>query len=898
MIKRQNILELIGKNRAKYHSCILTCYSLDFSFFEERVLPVLRTANIKNVNVFADGKFLETAQENTTGREFKHNKTYSFQPIYATGVFHPKIMLLVGKSHGLLIIGSGNITSSGISTNDEIWGAFHLNTIENENAPLFADVWLYLQQFINQVNGFIPQKMEWIKKYSPWLEQLPVNNKPIKLESLKQTISFVSNSKDESILTQVINTIPKQKLETLTIVSPYYDSDGELLSELYEAYKPKNFNCIVDAEYGLLPTGISNKLKKIIVFYNWKDCKNDYNDIYNRLHAKIFHFQYSDGSEYLMLGSANATIAAMGSSGKKAVNSEAGIIIQRLSKTNYLKELDIKFPKKGITLCSLPENRNHLLPKEVKRKFTARITYSELKGDELTLYLKDKSAIEGQISIQSNNLVETEVVSFPLSSEKINIKCKYPDSVFKICIIDDEGNPVSNYSIVHRIDYLLKCNPDTQQEKLDNLLDGDFPDGEGLTELLQYVDSNWADEDQPNNPVKTGASVRGDGKKEKDSNIKYEKLSPEEFNKVTKEMLLKQAGELTSATVKIADFLQVVSSGMLTKPDDNFGESEEQKLLDDKDQKGEGAEVPNAVRVKPSGEKEKRAISAFFNKLNELYGKSLKKFYDSPVLTLTPNEEINIKFLSNVLIALQLIQIYYNKKFTVEVKSDKEETILKEEVFLYEGNLYSGCDTVKGFMYKIFGKFILLATAKFKEYEYDILNQKLIYNKKQVFLKSIFILLNISCNEEEEDYRNTLFLNIIHYLKTEDVSEVEFISELKMQLDKLRSNAKFIHPSFQDNFESFFNNTIPAYQKWATIFTNPELKEKVIVKTEDIMIEDCIFNSKIGFNVVLNNIQQNDKRLLTLKRAGYEWIEYVYDEEYGYILKDIEYPSKRIVLYK
>ena len=136
MIKRQNILELIGKNRAKYHSCILTCYSLDFSFFEERVLPVLRIANVKNVNVFADGKFLETAQENTTGKEFKHNKTYSFQPIYATGVFHPKIMLLVGKSHGLLIIGSGNITSSGISTNDEIWGAFHLNNIDNENAPL------------------------------------------------------------------------------------------------------------------------------------------------------------------------------------------------------------------------------------------------------------------------------------------------------------------------------------------------------------------------------------------------------------------------------------------------------------------------------------------------------------------------------------------------------------------------------------------------------------------------------------------------------------------------------------------------------------------------------------------------------------------------------------------
>ncbi len=124
-IDRRNIIELIGKHRGKYHSCILTCYNFDFSFFEERVLPILRTANIKNVNVFADGNYLEQAQEMTTGKEFKFNKTYNFFPVYEQGVFHPKIMLLTGLKHGLLIIGSGNITSSGLSTNDEIWGAFH-----------------------------------------------------------------------------------------------------------------------------------------------------------------------------------------------------------------------------------------------------------------------------------------------------------------------------------------------------------------------------------------------------------------------------------------------------------------------------------------------------------------------------------------------------------------------------------------------------------------------------------------------------------------------------------------------------------------------------------------------------------------------------------------------------
>ena len=85
-IERQNILDLIGKNKNKYKysSCIITCYSFDFTFFEERVMSILRLANVKNVNVFLDGKFLDHYLEKPTGYEFKPNKTYSLNPVYTT----------------------------------------------------------------------------------------------------------------------------------------------------------------------------------------------------------------------------------------------------------------------------------------------------------------------------------------------------------------------------------------------------------------------------------------------------------------------------------------------------------------------------------------------------------------------------------------------------------------------------------------------------------------------------------------------------------------------------------------------------------------------------------------------------------------------------------------------
>lgn len=893
MIERHNILELFGKHRGKYHSCILTCYSLDFSFFEERVLPVLRTANIKNINVFADGKFLENAQEYTSGREFRQNKTYSFHPIYASGVFHPKIMLLTGVRHGLLFIGSGNITSAGLNTNDEIWGAFHLDNLENENAPLFEQVWKYLKQFFNQIHGFAQQKIEWIRKYSSWLQELPVANKPIEIESLKQTITFLHNSPRTSIYQQIVTAIPKNKLSELTIISPYYDLKGELLIELYKHYKPETINCIVDAEYGLLPNEMDEKVKKGISFYNWKDCKKDYNEQFNRLHAKIFHFQFENGIEFMFLGSANATVAAVGTALKLPLNIEAGVLISKQSKTNLLKELDIVIPKyKSIDITQIKPNHRTLLPAETSRRFKTKIIYSELKGDELTIYFKENTSLEGNVSILSNISVQVDIVSFFAKEDKIIIKCKTPDEIFKICITDNAGNAISNFSIVHRFDYLLKCNPDPQQQKLDNCLEQDFPNEEGYTELLQFVDYNWADDDSQKE-VKRHSRVNGVSKSlETDSEKKYEKLSAKEFNTISNEMLLRQAGELTSANVKIADFLHIVGQDLFSKSEDTFEESEEHKLFEDTEQRGDGSNVAASVRPVHLGQKEKKAISYYFKKLNEQYNNQLSRFFESAALTESPKDEITIKNLSNILIALQLIQLYWNKKYTVEVVDETtNEKEVWEETYLIEGNLYSDCDTVKGFMIYGFGKFLLLATGKFKNYEYEILTQKLNNSRKQIFNKAIFIILNLQWNETEEDYRKTLLLNTLYFLSPEIAHDNNCFQNLKEQIEKIKVNAKYISNNFEGNVFYLFEKLLPQFIRWRKMFDELGSRNKLVKETGEVNSGTIIFNSKVGFNVVYKRYHYKEKILLSLKRTGYDWVE----EDSVCLLENIEYPKKCVI---
>ena len=886
MIKRRNILELIGKHRGKYHSCVLTCYSFDFSFFEERVLPTLRLANIKNVNVLADGHYLEMAQEATTGREFKHNKTYNFHPIYETGVFHPKIILLTGVRHGLLIIGSGNITSSGLSTNDEIWGAFHLDNIGNENAPLFSAAWEYLKPFLDKSLGFIPQKIEWMKKHSPWLSDLPVSSDWIKL-SLGLEVKFLANSNDNSIFSQLSANIPSSDVDNLTIISPYFDKSGAQVKQLVSLYSPQQTSCLVDINSGTVPSELDDE--NLIDFYDWAECRDDYDNTFNRLHAKLFHF-VGETKEYLLLGSPNATIAALGLGNSNAANAEAAILLRRnTTESLLLDDLKIKLPQQKVNVKGV--NSNGITEGSIKRiKYEYRILYSELRSNELTIFLKEGDIDLNMISVLDRN--ENQIDS-KIKDVKENIVTVYvtdPDDVFKI-YVEREGERISNYSIVHRLEGLLRCNPDPNQEKLDALLEYDFIDGEGITDLLQFVDYNWAD-DQSESVKKvfnhsTGA-VRTATENKDDK--EYEVLDAKQFNMVSTESLLRQSGELSNSTVKIAEFLSLFSSGMVMSNDD-FRESEEQRLYEDEQQQGQGDEVDKKPK-RAKGSKEKIAISKYFKKLDSVYSASLSTFIKSRVTNDLQGDKITIRSLSSILIAIHLIYLKFGKKFTVLTSEVDQngEFVSKEETYLSAGSKSESVDTVKGYLINVFGKFLLVSASGYKEYEYEILNQKLSKSRGQLFLKSVLLILNTSWKSSETKDRDILLLNCLYFILGEQILLKKFQDDLTKKLQDLKSRTSFISSEFEEQMVWFEDNLLKDYIKWYTAFIDPKNeRKKLISPVSKLGYGNILFNSKIGFNFIKKVDTSEHTSKLNLSRCGYPFTDG--DVE----LKKIQFGSKVVL---
>ena len=887
-ISRRNILELIGNHRGKYHSCILTCYNFDFSFFEEQVLTKLRAANIKNINVFADGHFLEEAQELTTGKEFYFNKTYNFLPVYEKGVFHPKILFLTGLKHGLLIIGSGNITSSGLSTNDEIWGAFHLDSPENDNAPLFKAVWDYLQKYTSIDYGFLKQKIDWIMKYSPWLESLPSGIDFIQLQTLNQSVCLVTNTENQSIYQQIIELIPKDNLQGITVISPYFDKSGQFLQQLFKDYQPQQMNCIVDTTSGILPKDLDLKYQHLISFFDWSECVDNYTEIVNRLHAKLIHFKYTDGKEYMLLGSANASMAAMGGLSQLADNAEAGLIVMRNQQSDWLNELEIKLPKNKININNF-KGDNGLLPSSIIRNsYKNKIVYAELKGLDLTCYLKDPSVDD----VWLVNLARSGEILEKIVAQSVDnrIICHLSDSeyAFKVYMENSDSERCSNYCIIHRYEALLRCNPDPTHEKLDSLLEGEFPDDEGFTTLLEYVDYDWADDEANNIDTISRKNFKTSVKNEhKTQENEYQRLTSEEFNKISEDVLAHQSGLLTNSNIKIADFLSIVISGESQKTSD-FSESDEQKLLEDEEQKGEGEEIKSRGVKRVNAKKEKKAIIRYFKKLETIYSSKLDSFFETKALTETPNELITIKSLSKILIALQILSIYQGKKFS-QLQDDNGSTLL-EEYYVNFGKVSSSVDTVKGFLISVLGKFLLLATGGFKKYDYEILNQKVKTYRLQLFEKTLLICLNTDWrNEDEKKYLQLLLLNLHYFVLPVDAIDEAYFNQLKSKTLLFRKNAKYVSALFSENLSDYENILLPKFNKWYHVFSNEgERKQYLIKETHQLFPETIIFSSKIGFNYVIK-VTRGDIPELDLLRDGYPM------QVNNHILLNVSYGQKCIV---
>ena len=542
-IDRHNLLELLGNRSYVYHSAILTCYTFDPIFFNAYLMPKFRQNGIGNIVILLDSDHYDQVMESLPLYNLDlSNLSYTIvrQTPSSSGVFHPKISLFIGQEAGLLVVGSGNLTYNGYSLNEEIWGAFRLKGESTEFAPLFKKAWSYLNSVYSSDSLLVRQQLKWMIDNSSLLDDIVRNDYPDFAVSDGVSFHFISNDADGSILLKLKQILKKSTVKSLKIISPFYDINGQSVTNLIKEFEPKNTYCIFE-KYGTYPYDIMKKGNGI-KFYEWDDNFIESRGLQHHLHGKLFQFETNNGT-FLMIGSANATSNAFGK-GHNYINDEACIVLHSKSSKDFFSTLGVTFEhpfalkSSGTTL-----ERPHAEMSE-RSDFEYQIIYSEIIDDRISIKL---NVSNGKVRVGFIGLEDGVFRTVAATIKNNFIKLKMPDdiSITMVVIVDNDSNEISNRSFITDEDQVSRCNPNQKLQKLTSLLEAAGDWRVELVEILSYV---VFDEENLKSTTTRAKEITKSKSKEQGNKV----IQKEQFEDLIDK---DKAHVLSLPNIRIADFL-------------------------------------------------------------------------------------------------------------------------------------------------------------------------------------------------------------------------------------------------------------------------------------------------------------------------------------------------------
>lgn len=307
---------LCGKD---YKIALMTTFNFEIDFFERFILNQLYDNNIRKISLFVDAKELSKSIMKVESSYI--GKRYFVTPIEMNSSFHPKVFLLLGDKKARLIVGSANLTRSGLKSNNEIFNVFDYDDKHQQNLALINSAMKFFLQ-LHSINETEKDLFEEIS-YIGYLDKEAINNE-----------SFFLNNIETSILEQLKKLIT-DKIKSIDIAVPYYDNELLALKEIKNRYPDAIINLYIQNKMSTFNVRY-NKAENIVSEDSIKPfSKCECNDSNNLYHGKVIRFN-TDNKSYILYGSANCTLSALVNSYNKSGNIECDVLeVGEINDFNY-----------------------------------------------------------------------------------------------------------------------------------------------------------------------------------------------------------------------------------------------------------------------------------------------------------------------------------------------------------------------------------------------------------------------------------------------------------------------------------------------------------------------------------------------------------------------------------
>lgn len=298
-----------------FHTSIVSTFGLDFEAYEAMALPRLRDAGCNNNIVVADARMLVQALSDEARRPKFAGRRYSVVGAHAAGVFHPKVILQLGKASGRLLVGSANMTAAGVAGNLEVVGEVAVADDDVAAAPLLRAAVDYLLKF-TEPGSVARRQVEWALKRTRWL---PADASAEAVVALQEgmRVAFLPRNDAKGIAERFVEFVGDRAVQRLVVASPYWDHDLRTLRALQRRFGAKAA-LLIQPHAALYPVHAHPKSGAFELF----DVSRIPGAASRFAHAKLFVAETASG-DCVMFGSANCTEAALGTSVQAGVNEEA-----------------------------------------------------------------------------------------------------------------------------------------------------------------------------------------------------------------------------------------------------------------------------------------------------------------------------------------------------------------------------------------------------------------------------------------------------------------------------------------------------------------------------------------------------------------------------------------------
>jgi len=204
-----------------YDIALMTSFNFDIRFFEQAVMNGFLANDLRKISLYIDSDEFASSLQDV--RKCQIGRKYMVNPIRMHSSFHPKVALLLGEKKARLVLGSANITTSGYTTNNEVF-----NYIDyTEKDTKYLDVIVDAIDFFSRINDLSDQLdadlIEEARSYSYYHR------------ARKNGDTYFLHNLDNSILTQVRQLIP-DPVKKICVAVPYYDRELLAYRELCSAY--------------------------------------------------------------------------------------------------------------------------------------------------------------------------------------------------------------------------------------------------------------------------------------------------------------------------------------------------------------------------------------------------------------------------------------------------------------------------------------------------------------------------------------------------------------------------------------------------------------------------------------------------------------------------------------